>query len=149
MASAAEMSFSNQVIRGLSKDWSTQMLAEVRKVTPSQIREAMKKYMLPAFNPKTANLVITCATIMQESLVANFTEAGFAPRVESREFLQADYGLKAPEGENGTDGAAAGTRMKLTNQCTAQAATKKTHEPSLACKTTIDSERAFLVELQV
>ncbi|KAK5124011.1 hypothetical protein LTR85_002208 [Meristemomyces frigidus] len=103
MATAAEASFLNQVTRGIDRDWNHQMLAKVRQVTPQQIMEAMTKYMVPAFKPESSNLVITCAQIMEESLMANFKKEGYAPEVKPLEYFQDDYGLKAPEGEGEAD----------------------------------------------
>ena len=98
MASAAEYSFANQVIRGISKDWSHQMLSKVQAVTPAQIQEAMQKYMVPIFRPESSNLVVTCAQIMQESLEKNF--ADYRPKVTALETFQDDYGMRADGDED-------------------------------------------------
>lgn len=99
MSAAAELSYVNQVIRGISKDWSHEMLARVRDVTPGQIRAAMQKYMVPVFEPKSANLLVTCAPIMSENLVENFKKAGFAAEGKSLDEFQDDYGMQGFEGE--------------------------------------------------
>lgn len=65
-AQAASVSFRDQVIRGISKDWNDMMLKKVRAVEPEQVREMLAKYFVKAFNPDRANLVITCASIMEE-----------------------------------------------------------------------------------
>jgi len=98
MSTAATNSFTNQVIFGIDKDWNHEMLARVRAVTPEQVREAMKKYMVPAFKPESCNVVITCAQIMAQSLEAELRSVGFAPEVRPLDSFQDDYGLKAPEG---------------------------------------------------
>ncbi|KAL1588263.1 hypothetical protein WHR41_02773 [Cladosporium halotolerans] len=100
MSAAAELSYVNQVVRGIEKDWSHRMLARVRDVSPEEIRGAMAKYMLPVFDPKKANLMVTCAPIMREALVGNFEKAGFAAEVRGLEDFQDDYGLEAVEGED-------------------------------------------------
>lgn len=100
MASAAELSFINQVIRGIGKDWSHKMLAKVRDVTPEQIKDVMSKYMVPVFDPKRANLLITCAQIMSEKLVENFEKAGFGAQTKPLSFFEDDYGLGQVEGED-------------------------------------------------
>jgi Zn-dependent M16 (insulinase) family peptidase len=100
MSAAAELSFSNQVIRGIEKDYSHKMLARVRDVTPEQIRDAMTKYMLPVFDPKKANLMVTCAPIMSEGVVGDFKKAGFNAEIKALDEFQDDYGMKAPEGED-------------------------------------------------
>ncbi|KAK5137618.1 hypothetical protein LTR08_007913 [Meristemomyces frigidus] len=103
MATAAEASFLNQVMRGIDKDWNQQMLAKVREVTPEQIMEAMRKYMVPAFKAETSNLVVTCAKIMEEGLVAGFGKEGYKAEVKSLEDFQDDYGLQAADGEDKAD----------------------------------------------
>lgn len=103
MSSAAELSFVNQVIRGISKDWSHRMLARVRDVTPDQIRAAVQKYMVPVFEPKTANLLVTCAPIMSEGLVENFQKDGWQAESRALDGFQDDYGLQAVEGEDEVD----------------------------------------------
>ncbi|KAF2769875.1 hypothetical protein EJ03DRAFT_327018 [Teratosphaeria nubilosa] len=99
MAAAAEMSFINQVIRGIDKDHNHQILVKVRHVTEEQVKKVMVKYMIPAFKPESSNLVVTCSQLMAENLEKKFREEGFEPKVENLEYFQDDYGLKAPEGE--------------------------------------------------
>ena len=98
MASAAEYSFANQVIRGIARDWSHMMLARVHAVTPPQIRDVLSRYFLPIFEPASSNLVVTCAQIMTEKLRADFTAAGYAPEMRTLESFQDDYGLPPVDG---------------------------------------------------
>lgn len=98
-AAAADYSYTNQVIRGISKDWSHRMLEKVQAVTPDEIRDVLGRYFLPVFEPATSNVVVTCATIMREKLVRNLAEAGYAPEVRTLESFQDGYGLEAMEGE--------------------------------------------------
>ena len=103
MAAAADYSYTNQVIRGIDKDWSHQMLAKVQAVTPAQIRAVLQKYFLPVFEPETSNLVVTCANIMKDKLEANLKEAGYAPEVRTLESFQDGYGLEAVGGGDEAD----------------------------------------------
>jgi len=66
MISAANVGFINQVIKEIPKDWGTGMLKKVRDVTTEEIREVMREVLLPLFVPGSADLVITCASIMEE-----------------------------------------------------------------------------------
>lgn len=66
MTSAAQGSFIRQVIRGLPSDWIDVILKKVRDVTVEEIKDVMKKIILPVFMAETANLVVTCAPIMEE-----------------------------------------------------------------------------------
>ena len=66
MGSAAGLSFVNQVIRGIGKGWNDQMLEKVRQVKEEEIRDVLQRIIMPIFRPETTNLVVTCATIMEE-----------------------------------------------------------------------------------
>ena len=102
MSSAAQMSFVRQVIRGLPADWNDAMLEKVRMAKVEEIREVMKNVVLPAFDSKTATLIVTCAPVMEEELVKEFQGLGFKPDVRTLASFQDDYGLKG-EDEEGTE----------------------------------------------
>ena len=98
MTAAAQMSFIRQVIRELPDDWNDQMLAKVRAVTVDEIKEAMKDMVLPVLNAKTANLIVTCAPIMEEELAKGLEGLGFKIETKPLAYFQDDYGMKIPEG---------------------------------------------------
>lgn len=91
MASAAASSFANQVIKGISKDWSRELLPKVQAVTSEQLQEVMRKYMVPIFQPESSNLVVTCAQIMKDGLESGFE--AYKPQVRTLESFQDAYGL--------------------------------------------------------
>ncbi len=66
MASAAERSFVRQVVRGLEDGWNDVMLKKVREVGVEEIREVLRSVVLPVFRPESADLVVTCAPVMEE-----------------------------------------------------------------------------------
>jgi Zn-dependent M16 (insulinase) family peptidase len=66
MATAAQVSFVNSVIRGLGKDYNAELMKRVRQVSVMEIKKAMEEVLLPAFTPGKANVVVTCAPIMEE-----------------------------------------------------------------------------------
>lgn len=66
MGSAANLSFVNQVIRGISQDWNDKMLAKVREIKGEHIQDVLNRLIMPIFKPESTNLVITCANIMEE-----------------------------------------------------------------------------------
>lgn len=76
-ASAAEYSFANQCIRGISKSWSHEMLAKVQKVLAEEVREVIRDWFLPVFEPPRSNLVVTCSELMKERLAEGFKSEGF------------------------------------------------------------------------
>jgi len=100
MASAAQSSFVRQVIRGLPADWNQKTLKKVRGVKVEEIKQVLKTVVLPAFRAETANLIVTCAPIMEEGLVKGFEGLGFKPEVRPLASFQDDYGLKATDGDN-------------------------------------------------
>lgn len=66
MATAAQVSFVNSVIRGLGKDYNAELMKKVRQVTVEEIKKAMENVILPVFTPGKANVVCTCASIMEQ-----------------------------------------------------------------------------------
>ncbi|KAF6227227.1 hypothetical protein HO133_008669 [Letharia lupina] len=107
MASAAEISFVRQVMRGLPKDWPTIILERVRNVTSEDFRDLMRNVLLPIFEGRTSNLVVTCAPIMEKEIVQGFRGIGFEAEVKPLDFFQDDYGLEGggkDEDENDQDG---------------------------------------------
>lgn len=103
MGSAADESFSNQVLRGIAKDWNQQMLKRIQGVKPEEVKAAIAKWLVPLFEPTSANLVVTCATIMKDKLAERFREEGYKVEVKELSFFEDDYGLEAPDGEDDDD----------------------------------------------
>jgi len=66
MAAAGQFHFVDGVIREVDSEYNTRMLKAVREVTKDQMKDVMKNVLLPAFIPGKANVVTTCATIMEE-----------------------------------------------------------------------------------
>ena len=71
LASAARGSFIRQVVLCLPSDYKEKMLKKVRDITVDQIKAALKGIILPLFDPVTANMVITCGTVLEK--VRKFT----------------------------------------------------------------------------
>ncbi|PSK55173.1 hypothetical protein B9Z65_2562 [Elsinoe australis] len=102
-SAAAALSFSNQVVRDIGKDWNDGMLKKVRGVGKEEVRDVLKRYFSKIFEPENVNVYITCATIMQENLLKKFTEAGFKAEVKQLADFEDDYGLEPVEGEDELD----------------------------------------------
>lgn len=66
MPSAAQKNFVQSVMRGVSKDWSKELLKKIRAVTVEEIKDAMKEFILPCFEPGKSNVVVTCGKLMTE-----------------------------------------------------------------------------------
>jgi Zn-dependent M16 (insulinase) family peptidase len=63
---AAAVGFVNQVVKGIPKDWGSQILKQVRDVSKDDLKAVMNEIILPIFEPGKTDFVITCATIMEE-----------------------------------------------------------------------------------
>ena len=103
MASAAQMSFTRQVVRELPAAWTEKILREVRAVRMEEIKKVMKDTLLPAFNASTANVFVTCAPIMEHRVVEGFEGMGFKPEVRPLAWFQDDYGSQGEDREQETE----------------------------------------------
>ncbi|KAL8991068.1 MAG: hypothetical protein Q9177_000429 [Variospora cf. flavescens] len=103
IGAAAQMSFIRQVIHELPEDWNERMLEKVRAVEMDEIRTVMKDIVLPVLTAATANLVVTCAPVMEGELLAGFRDMGFTPEVRSLASFQDDYGMGVPDGADNED----------------------------------------------
>lgn len=88
MTAAAELSYVNQVMRDTENHFSRNLLEDVRRVTLDQVLEAIKKYMLPVFQPRTATLIVTCAQNMGMGALKDFGEAGFNAKIQTLDQVQ-------------------------------------------------------------
>lgn len=66
MAAAAVQNFTLGVVKGLPLDWTEKMLARVREVSVEEMRAVMKELLLPCFEARRSNVVITCAPNLKE-----------------------------------------------------------------------------------
>ena len=103
LASAAQVSFVRQVVRGQEKDYPKRMLEKVRAVAVEEVKERMKGIILPLFDAAKSVLVVTCAPIMQDNLEKGFKEVGLKPEVKALADFQDDYGFKSDGGEDEDD----------------------------------------------
>ncbi|USW57917.1 Putative peptidase M16, metalloenzyme, LuxS/M16 peptidase [Septoria linicola] len=103
MGAAADESFWSQVLRGVSKTWSKEMLKKIQGVSVEEVRESIGKWLLPLFDAQKANLVVTCASGMKEKMEENFASVEFKVQVQELSYFEDDYGLEAPEGEDDDD----------------------------------------------
>ena len=93
MLCAAYSSLMNQAIHGIEKDYSLEFAKKVQKVTKDEVVAAMKEFLVPLFEPETANVFIVCAPVMEGKVSKDFAQAGFAPEVKGWADYRDDYGL--------------------------------------------------------
>ncbi|KAI1800986.1 Metalloenzyme, LuxS/M16 peptidase-like protein [Daldinia bambusicola] len=103
LATAAVQKFIVSAIRGLEPDYNIKMLAKVRQVSVEDIKQAMKTWLLPLFEPGKSNVVVCCAHAMIEQLEKDFQAMGYKPQVKQLSDFQGDYGLEDPDGEEDGD----------------------------------------------
>lgn len=66
MAAAGQFHFVDSVVREVDDGYNERVLKAVRAVTVPEIQAVMKDILIPAFTPGKANVVVTCAPIMEE-----------------------------------------------------------------------------------
>lgn len=66
IASAAVGSFARQVVRNLPSSYKEELLKNVKATSVDQVKGALRDIILPLFSPDTANIVVTCATVLDE-----------------------------------------------------------------------------------
>ncbi|KAF2016044.1 zinc metalloprotease-like protein [Aaosphaeria arxii CBS 175.79] len=101
---AAKGSFVDLVVRGLDKNYSDWMLAEVRKVEEDDVKKILNEVVSGVFEADKADLVVSCGATMVDDLKKNFEEAGFKPEVKPLSDFEDDYGLEGEEDDEDMSG---------------------------------------------
>lgn len=97
---AANASFANQVLFGVSKDFGREQLEKIKPVTKQDILESIKKYIVPIFDPATSIASVATGKAKADSLAKRFADQGF--EVERRSFGEAEDGSD-DESHSGSD----------------------------------------------
>ncbi|KAI3110316.1 hypothetical protein CBS147330_9934 [Penicillium roqueforti] len=65
--SSIAVNFANEQMTAASAaDHKEKMLKNVRAITVDQIKGALRDILLPMFTPKTANLIVTYTTVLED-----------------------------------------------------------------------------------
>ncbi|KAI3572167.1 Metalloenzyme, LuxS/M16 peptidase-like protein [Fusarium oxysporum f. sp. albedinis] len=102
MPRAAQQKFVQGVVRGLSKDWDTEILRRVRAVTEDEIKTALRETILPCFEPGKSNVVVTSAKAMQEGMETAFKCMGYKVQTYELSYFHDEHSLD-PEGGEETE----------------------------------------------
>ncbi|KAL4775548.1 Metalloenzyme, LuxS/M16 peptidase-like protein [Aspergillus nidulans var. acristatus] len=102
-ANAAQGSFIRQVVRSLPSDYKERILREVRDTSAEDVKRALREIILPLFSSDTANIVITCTTVLRETIERGLKESGFSPKVRPLKEFEDDYGLKVGDSSDADD----------------------------------------------
>jgi Zn-dependent M16 (insulinase) family peptidase len=77
IAAAGQFHFVNSVVREVDDGYNERILKAVRAVTVQEIKDVMRDVLMPAFIPGKANVVVTCAPIMEEVCTVFFSSFPF------------------------------------------------------------------------
>ena len=80
--SQAIASFTNQAIKGVSQNYNVEMLEKYQGITKDQVITALKKHVLPVFDPRTSVAVVVTTPTKADSIAEGLKSAGF--EVEQR-----------------------------------------------------------------
>ena len=97
LAGAATASFVRQVMKSLPDDYQEKMLKRVREITVAEIQEALREQVWPMFTPGKADVLVTCAPGLKETIKGGLESVGFKPEIRDLDFFQDDYGLEGGE----------------------------------------------------
>lgn len=75
-------SFTNQALRGVPQNFSVEQLEKYQAVTKDDVLAALKKHVLPVFNPSTSVAVAVTSPAKTDAIAEGLTKAGF--EVEQR-----------------------------------------------------------------
>lgn len=73
----AMSSFINQALKGLSQNENIEMLERYQAVTKEEILVAIKRYVLPVFDPQTSVAIVVTAPSKVTSVADDLTNAGY------------------------------------------------------------------------
>ena len=102
LAGAATASFVRQVMKRLPDDYQEKMLKRVREITVDEIKTALREQVWPMFTPGKADVLVTCAPGLKDTIKEGLESVGFTPEIHDLDYFQDDYGLRA--GDDDEDG---------------------------------------------
>lgn len=94
------MSFTNQALKGVSKDHQVNLLEKFQAVTKEDVLATLKKHFLPLFDSSSSIAVVVTAPSKAESIAEGLLKAGFD--VEKRT-LEIDPSELEEGSESGSD----------------------------------------------
>ncbi|BEI83257.1 hypothetical protein CcaverHIS002_0311250 [Cutaneotrichosporon cavernicola] len=114
VGAAATTAYVDEVLKGIGKDWSQRMLAEIPQVTREDIRAAIGKYYVPLFDPATSIGAVTVNVGKADEVESGFKELGFeTERHELPKLGADDSDMNGSEGsESGSESGSEGEPME-------------------------------------
>lgn len=97
---AAETSFVNQVLRGVPQSYQRDLLERAGKVSKSEVEAAMKKWLLPIFDPATSIAAVATSKGKLEAIQKQLKDLHFDVTVRE---IVGQGGEEDEEGDSGSD----------------------------------------------
>ncbi|KAA8906288.1 Metalloenzyme, LuxS/M16 peptidase-like protein [Sphaerosporella brunnea] len=94
MSGAGTSSFIRQVVHGIPKDFNTELLRRIKKVTVDDIKKVLKELVLACFDPEKSNVVVVSTPLKANEIMDQFRKDGFKVELKTLKDFEDDYGLK-------------------------------------------------------
>ena len=101
VGAAASTAYLDEILRGVGKNFSQEMLAKLPGVTLDDLRGVIRKYFVPLFDPAHTIGAVAVNTGKADEVETGFTELGF--EVERRELPQLGGDEDGSGSESGSD----------------------------------------------
>jgi len=98
---AAATSFINQALKGVPQNHGRELLEKMQNVTVEEVKETLKKYVLPIFDPATSIAVVVSSPAKADEISENFSKVGY--EVERRT-LDVGADEEIDDEESGSEG---------------------------------------------
>lgn len=99
----AQVSFSNQALKGVPQDHTMKMLERFQTVTKAQVVEALRKHFLPVFDPATSIAVVVTAPSKSGQIGTDLTKLGYEVEQRTLHVEASEDGEEDGEDSDGSD----------------------------------------------
>lgn len=104
VGAAATTAYLDEVLKGIGKDWSQHMLAQIPNVTTEDIRSAIGQYFVPLFDSATSIGACTVNAGKADEVETGFKELGFATERHELPQIGGDEDVDMSGEESGSEG---------------------------------------------
>lgn len=112
IATAAQASFVDTVVKGVPREYQARLLDEAKKFTVDDLRAALREYVMPLFSGETADVFVVCPdnAMAKEEAESGLRGMGFKPDVKPLRFFEGDFGaIPEEEGDDDSDSDGSGS----------------------------------------
>jgi len=97
---AATVSFINQALKGVPQYWNVELLKKYQAVTKDDVLAALKKHVLPIFDPSSSVVVAVTAPSKADPIGKDLTDAGYEVELRTLEFDPGELEVGSDEGSD-------------------------------------------------